>query len=166
MPEGLRWAAYCCPVLPCPGRFFSCDSWSEEVERAVCRLGPHLQGLHMAGLRVRWAAPFPPAQLYCTRTLPDNLFARLPALRWLDLRDNLLLSLPASLSHHPSLEVVLLDNNLFTEVPASLSTLPRLSSLSLTGNILRQGGGREGPRLGSGPPWLPRPAPSTRYRPG
>ena len=83
------------------------------------------------------------------RLLPAWLFWWLPALHWLDLRDNLLLSLPPSLAHHPKLQVylarcvcikageqvILLDNNLFTEVPPVLSSLPRLSVLTMQGLV-------------------------------
>ena len=41
---------------------------------------------------------------------------------------NYLCSLPMSLAHHPSLEVVRLAGNLFTRFPALLDTLPRQTS--------------------------------------
>ena len=45
-----------------------------------------------------------------------------------DMSHNYLCSLPMSLAHHPSLEVVRLAGNLFTRFPALLDTLPRQTS--------------------------------------
>ena len=45
-----------------------------------------------------------------------------------DMSHNYLCSLPMSLAHHPSLEVVQLAGNLFTRYPALLDTLPRQTS--------------------------------------
>ena len=47
-----------------------------------------------------------------------------------------MLSLPSSLYHNPTVEVLLLDQNLFTFLPPVLQTLPRLHTLGLRGNIL------------------------------
>ena len=70
------------------------------------------------------------------KSLPGDFFNNLPRIKWVDLRWNLMISLPVSLSHHPMLEVMLLDENLFTSLPTLVATLPRLHTLGLRGNII------------------------------
>ena len=60
------------------------------------------------------------------RKLPENLFLFLPRLKVVDLRKNLLVSLPESLAYHPNIEVLLLSGNLFIYTPSILQTLPSL----------------------------------------
>ena len=60
------------------------------------------------------------------RKLPENLFLFLPRLKVVDLRKNLLVSLPESLAYHPNIEVLLLSGNLFNSTPSILQTLPSL----------------------------------------
>ena len=66
------------------------------------------------------------------RKLPENLFLYLPKVKVVDLRNNLLISLPTSLAYHPSIEVMMLSGNLFTITPPLLKTLPRLVKHDLT----------------------------------
>ena len=51
-------------------------------------------------------------------------------------RDNYLISLPLSLSYHPTVEVILLDGNLLFDLPPLLQTIPHLHTLSLEDNPL------------------------------
>ena len=92
---------------------------------ALVKLGNQVETLSIAGHKLK--------------AIPDAVFLNLPCLKWLDLRDNYLISLPESLVEHPSLEVVLLDNNLFTEVPEVLATLPKLKMIGIRGNIIPKG---------------------------
>lgn len=52
--------------------------------------------------------------------LPKDFFYRFPALRHLDLRQNRLIDLSASIAGHNSLEVLLLQDNLLTTLPCEL----------------------------------------------
>ncbi|XP_037829304.1 uncharacterized protein LOC108228283 isoform X4 [Kryptolebias marmoratus] len=53
-------------------------------------------------------------------SLPASLFLCLTRLQWLDLRNNLILSLPAEIGSHRSLETLLLGGNPVSELPAEL----------------------------------------------
>ena len=75
------------------------------------------------------------------RKLPENLFLYLPKLKVVDLRNNLLLSLPPSLAYHPTVEVMLLAGNLFLHPPPLLKTLPGLLRQDLGEEVVRVGGG-------------------------
>ena len=86
------------------------------------KLGNTVENLYMVGKEIK--------------VIPEEVFRHLRCLKWLDLRDNNLISLPDSLANHPTLEVLLLDNNLFTELPSLLTTLPRLRVIGLRGNIM------------------------------
>lgn len=46
------------------------------------------------------------------------------------------MDLPASMSGHAHLEVLLLDNNLFSELPSFLCTLPKLRVIGIRQNLL------------------------------
>lgn len=52
--------------------------------------------------------------------LPDKLFISLRHLQWLDVRNNLLTSLPTSIKSHPSLETILLQGNKIEKLPLEL----------------------------------------------
>ncbi|CAG9119011.1 unnamed protein product [Plutella xylostella] len=69
-------------------------------------------------------------------TLPEDLFPSLPALMWLDVRDNQLTDIPTSVKQHPCLTHLLLQNNKLTSLPNELGTLPNLKVLQLGGNPL------------------------------
>lgn len=52
--------------------------------------------------------------------LPEELFVSLPHLQWLDVRNNQLTNLPASIRSHPSLESILLQGNKIEKLPLEL----------------------------------------------
>lgn len=52
--------------------------------------------------------------------LPDDIFWKLPRLMWLDLRNNLLESVPTSIGFHEKLENLLLSNNSLERLPNEL----------------------------------------------
>lgn len=52
--------------------------------------------------------------------LPEKLFVFLQHLQWLDVRNNLLTSLPTSIKSHPSLETILLQGNKIEKLPLEL----------------------------------------------
>uniref|UniRef100_A0A6P7FKP3 Leucine-rich repeat protein soc-2 homolog n=1 Tax=Diabrotica virgifera virgifera TaxID=50390 RepID=A0A6P7FKP3_DIAVI len=68
--------------------------------------------------------------------LPENLFRKLPKLMWLDLRNNLLESIPASIAFHEKLENLLLSNNNLHNLPNELGTIPNLKALQVSDNPL------------------------------
>ncbi|CAG9835019.1 unnamed protein product [Diabrotica balteata] len=68
--------------------------------------------------------------------LPDNLFWKLPKLMWLDLRNNLLESIPTSIAFHEKLENLLLTNNNLYNLPNELGTVPNLKALQVSDNPL------------------------------
>ncbi|KAJ8935275.1 hypothetical protein NQ318_006640 [Aromia moschata] len=72
---------------------------------------------------------------YLTR-LPDNFFYKLPRLMWLDLRNNLLESIPRSVANHRHLENLLLSNNNIRELPNELGLVPNLKALQVSENPL------------------------------
>lgn len=66
--------------------------------------------------------------------LPENMFTEAPNLRWLDLRNNKLMNLPASVINHQYLETILLQNNKIAHLPTYLSTAKSVKHLKLNGN--------------------------------
>jgi hypothetical protein len=89
----------------------------------------------------------------CLQELPDDLFVRLPHLKWLDLRHNQLTEIPdQGLAQHAALRSLLLSNNqirllpaelgkttcssLITSINASPGQVKTLSALNLDGNPL------------------------------
>jgi Leucine-rich repeat (LRR) protein len=53
--------------------------------------------------------------------LPDDLFLRLPNLKWIDLRNNQITQIPAiGLDKHDSLRYLLLGGNLIHSLPVQL----------------------------------------------
>lgn len=66
--------------------------------------------------------------------LPENMFTEAPNLRWLDLRNNKLINIPASVINHKYLETILLQNNKITHLPTYLSTAKSVKHLKLSGN--------------------------------
>ena len=107
-------------MFPC--RSLSLPDYELSSMKTIIKLGSTVENLYMAGNKIR--------------VIPEEVFRHLPCLKWLDMRDNYLITLPDSMAHHPTLEVVLLDNNLFSELPPLLGTLPRLRMIGLRGNIL------------------------------
>ncbi|MEQ2283009.1 hypothetical protein AMECASPLE_006730 [Ameca splendens] len=59
------------------------------------------------------------------------MFCSLPQLQWLDLRKNLITSLPADIGSHRSLRYLLLEANPISELPAELGNVITLRGLSL-----------------------------------
>ncbi|CAF0780669.1 unnamed protein product [Rotaria sordida] len=69
--------------------------------------------------------------------LPNDLFTRLPNLKWLDLRNNQLISIPShDLAKHNSLQYLLLSGNHLRTLPCELGKVKTLSALNLDGNPL------------------------------
>ena len=94
-------------------RVFSATKLTSGTLPRLHRIGLHLEKLSLVGCKIR--------------SLPESLFLFLLQVKYVDVRQNFLVSLPSSVAYHPTLEVFLLSENLFTEVPAILSTLPRLT---------------------------------------
>ncbi|KAG5894230.1 hypothetical protein JTB14_002279 [Gonioctena quinquepunctata] len=69
-------------------------------------------------------------------SLPEDIFWKLPKLMWLDLRNNMLESIPKSIAHHEHLENLLLTNNNLHELPNELGLVPRLKALQVSDNPL------------------------------
>ncbi|CAL8368644.1 unnamed protein product [Gadus morhua 'NCC'] len=63
--------------------------------------------------------------------LPDSMFVRLPHLVWLDLRNNLIGSLPAGIGSHRYLKTLLLEGNPISELPPELGNVLSLKGLNL-----------------------------------
>ena len=93
-------------------RIFSASKVTEETLSKIYKVGLNLEYLSLVECGIR--------------KLPENLFLFLPKVKAVDLRRNLLISLPESLAYHPTLEVLLLSDNLFLDIPPLLHTLPRL----------------------------------------
>lgn len=55
--------------------------------------------------------------------LPEDMFWRMPMLMWLDLRNNLLESIPRSIANHQNLENLLLTNNNIERLPNELGRM-------------------------------------------
>lgn len=68
--------------------------------------------------------------------LPDDIFWRLPGLKWLDVRNNLLEAIPLSIAFHKKLENILLTNNNLRKLPNELGTVPNLKALQVSENPL------------------------------
>ncbi|XP_025987312.1 leucine-rich repeat-containing protein 27 isoform X2 [Solenopsis invicta] len=66
--------------------------------------------------------------------LPEKLFVSLQHLQWLDVRNNLLTSLPTSIKLHPSLETILLQRNKIEKLPLELCLVPKLKTLNVAHN--------------------------------
>ncbi|KAK5605203.1 hypothetical protein CRENBAI_021371 [Crenichthys baileyi] len=64
-------------------------------------------------------------------SIPGSMFCSLPRLQWLDLRKNLITSLPADIGSHRSLRHLLLEANPISELPAELGNVITLRGLSL-----------------------------------
>ncbi|KYM88780.1 Leucine-rich repeat-containing protein 27 [Atta colombica] len=66
--------------------------------------------------------------------LPERLFISLQNLQWLDVRNNLLTSLPTTIKSHPSLETILLQGNKIEKLPLELGLVPKLKILNVAHN--------------------------------
>ncbi|XP_011699530.1 PREDICTED: E3 ubiquitin-protein ligase LRSAM1-like [Wasmannia auropunctata] len=66
--------------------------------------------------------------------LPERLFVSLQHLQWLDVRNNVLTSLPTSIKSHPSLETILLQGNKIEKLPLELCLVPKLKTLNVAHN--------------------------------
>ncbi|XP_014853831.1 PREDICTED: leucine-rich repeat-containing protein 27 isoform X1 [Poecilia mexicana] len=64
-------------------------------------------------------------------SISGSLFSSLPQLQWLDLRKNLITSLPVEIGSHRCLTHLLLEANPITELPAELGNVITLRGLSL-----------------------------------
>ncbi|KAM4591922.1 uncharacterized protein PAE49_019580 [Odontesthes bonariensis] len=64
-------------------------------------------------------------------SIPDSLFTSLPSLQWLDLRKNLITSLPVEIGSHRSLQTLLLEGNPISELPPELGNVITLRGLNL-----------------------------------
>ncbi|CAL8255400.1 unnamed protein product [Lota lota] len=63
--------------------------------------------------------------------LPDSMFASLPHLVWLDLRNNVIGSLPTGIGSHRYLKTLLLEGNPILELPPELGNVLTLKGLNL-----------------------------------
>jgi hypothetical protein len=70
------------------------------------------------------------------KELPKNFFLKLPHLTWLDLRNNHMSGIPASVAHHQHLENLLLSDNKIEALPNELGLVPNLKVLQLANNPL------------------------------
>ncbi|KAM4599354.1 uncharacterized protein V3H82_003915 [Fundulus diaphanus] len=70
-------------------------------------------------------------------SVPASMFCSLPRLQWLDLRKNLITSLPPEIGSHRSLRNLLLEANPISELPAELGNVITLRGLSLRGCPIR-----------------------------
>ena len=68
--------------------------------------------------------------------LPAEVVRGWRALRWLDLRNNLLQRLPSAIGELKNLRTLLLAGNRISELPVELGNLSKLSGLNLSGNPL------------------------------
>ncbi|XP_065882394.1 leucine-rich repeat-containing protein 27-like [Dysidea avara] len=68
---------------------------------------------------------------------PEELLPRLCNLRWLDLRNNRLTSLPSSINCIRELRTLLLEGNQLKTLPYELATLKHLSGLNIANNPLQ-----------------------------
>ncbi|XP_015249196.1 PREDICTED: leucine-rich repeat-containing protein 27 isoform X1 [Cyprinodon variegatus] len=64
-------------------------------------------------------------------SIPGPMFCSLPQLQWLDLRNNLITSLPADIGSHRSLRNLVLEANPISELPAELGRVITLRGLNL-----------------------------------
>uniref|UniRef100_A0A3P9P307 Leucine rich repeat containing 27 n=1 Tax=Poecilia reticulata TaxID=8081 RepID=A0A3P9P307_POERE len=64
-------------------------------------------------------------------SISGSLFSSLPQLQWLDLRKNIITSLPVEIGSHRCLTHLLLEANPITELPAELGNVITLRGLSL-----------------------------------
>ncbi|XP_076025399.1 uncharacterized protein LOC143015331 [Genypterus blacodes] len=64
-------------------------------------------------------------------SLPDSMFSSLPSLQWLDLRNNLITSLPAEIGLHRCLRTLLLEGNPISALPPELGNVISLRGLNL-----------------------------------
>ncbi|XP_030604443.1 leucine-rich repeat-containing protein 27 [Archocentrus centrarchus] len=64
-------------------------------------------------------------------SIPGSMFISLPNLMWLDLRKNLIESIPAEIGSHRSLKTLLLEGNPISELPAELGNVITLKGLNL-----------------------------------
>ncbi|CAB4019511.1 leucine-rich repeat-containing 27-like isoform X1, partial [Paramuricea clavata] len=92
-----------------------------EIPNEILNL-KHLESLHLESN-------------YITE-LPEGFFEKLTNLKWLDLRNNRLTLLPASVGKHRSLRSLLLEGNSLTHLPCELGMTRSLCGLSLSGNPL------------------------------
>ncbi|CAH8552758.1 unnamed protein product [Schistosoma mattheei] len=65
----------------------------------------------------------------CLKSISPNILRALSQLRWLDLRDNSLTSIPPEIKHLEELQTLLLDNNKIKVLPLELGLLKKLSVL-------------------------------------
>nr|CAH7768372.1 unnamed protein product [Callosobruchus chinensis] len=68
--------------------------------------------------------------------VPPALFQKLPKLMWLDLRNNVLESIPPTIAYHQCLENLLLTNNNLRALPNELGLVPKLKALQVSENPL------------------------------
>ncbi|XP_076643935.1 uncharacterized protein LOC143354081 isoform X2 [Halictus rubicundus] len=68
--------------------------------------------------------------------LPGEMFTCLKHLKWLDIRNNQISSLPNSIESHKCIETLLLQANCIKELPLELCTLPKLKTLQVAQNPL------------------------------
>nr|XP_019946330.1 PREDICTED: leucine-rich repeat-containing protein 27 [Paralichthys olivaceus]XP_019946339.1 PREDICTED: leucine-rich repeat-containing protein 27 [Paralichthys olivaceus] len=64
-------------------------------------------------------------------SIPDSLFVSLPSLQWLDLRNNLIVRLPAEIGLHRYLKTLLLEGNPISDLPPELGNVITLKGLNL-----------------------------------
>ena len=102
-------------------RSFNVTKLSSQTLFNIYKMGHTLESLSLTNCEIR--------------VLPENFFQFLPVLRHLDLRRNLLVSLPSSLAYHPHIENLLLSDNLFDQIPVILSTLPKLQQHGLENHL-------------------------------
>uniref|UniRef100_A0A8D9DWA4 Leucine-rich repeat-containing protein 27 n=1 Tax=Cacopsylla melanoneura TaxID=428564 RepID=A0A8D9DWA4_9HEMI len=67
-------------------------------------------------------------------SLQIDFFTILNRLKYLDLRNNALVTLPCSICYHECLEILLLQGNCMTRVPKEIGSLPKLRGLQLSQN--------------------------------
>jgi len=69
--------------------------------------------------------------------LSPSLFPTLRQLRWLDVRNNKLASIPSSIQDHPSLQTLLLEGNNITALPVEIGSIMSLQGIQLGRNPLQ-----------------------------
>ena len=122
------------PTLP------TLSPWNALASAAYCQTGfggtlsvdcAPVGGVQLPTIVSTW-----PIGAGLTGALPPSLGELGPSLRYLDLRDNAITSVPTEVPALTGLEILYLNNNAITSVPSELAALTGLTRLSLSRNAI------------------------------